>query len=1592
MPSSFDVNANVKLNSTNLNASAKKIEMALGRITGQASEFQKSLDASTARVFAFGATTLILNSVNQAFKKLVATTIEVEKKLIEINSIFQASEKVFNRFRNSIFRVAKETGQAFETVADGAAELARQGLSAEETAKRLKAALVLTRISGLGAEKSVKALTAAINGFASAGLSANQIVNKMVAVDTAFAVSAQDLAEAFSRAGSTAEDAGVSFNELLGLVTAVEQKTARGGAVIGNAFKSIFTRLSRGDTIESLRELGVEITSAQSGVQKLGALSAALDRIADPTVASKIKELAGGVFQINVVSAALKDLSSETSIFAGAATTAANATNEAFDKNADLNKALASQINALVVGLTSLAARIGDLTFGPLLENLVGLVTKFTGFLDTALDPEKGNKFIKGFFGAIKAFLSGPAVVIFTAAFIKIFALVARFAKDGLKSVFAIGSEASKIKNIEGGIVGLLQKDKTLRQIILSSTTSQATKEAAIINAIRQENALLTQQAALMSSIATAARARGVASFSGASGRFAGRKGMAFAGGFQQEEAIARGLGAGNSVKAHFGQGKIGGRKFIMNNQEAEIPNFKGGMDSAVIPMYGIGAQMNAKFKGPKSIPQDDFIKKFGQVEYNVRTRAEQTGMRVTDRGTEAKKLRAERKRKKGLDDRIKISGTHSAMLIPKIKKIPVADSVSMKKGHTGTFMSGKTSHKYIMTSGVPIHGPHVPKAVDQAADPQDEKIKKNIKKSIAKAGAKYANLMNPTLTSVSAGGVKKQMGQQLGGKGAVGAAVGAAFEAAVILGLNANPLKNSTGGDFDIKKGLVDKDVLSRTRGLFGIKNQKTNLMDFKSSKSDPSKNSFAKKLALQQGATTKKRKGKAAGYIPKFGRGNFPKRVIRKGQHSMDRPFWNSERAISNAERAAASGSSKGKSGGGGMGGMGAMGALFGVQMLMETFGNSTEDAAGDIDAFSASVKVGTTVMSSLLALQMAGGAVKGAAGWAMGAATAGGGLAAGGLTAGITASAAAQGGMLAAGSTATGLGALGTAAAVPVAAAAAALTFITAGLWTSGKDLLKVVPNLINGTTKAADETFFYGKLLGGSTGAFQNFFDNIVGVGDKATKAMNVTASDRVGQIGAESIMAKMMGTGFAGTASPRISAETRIAEFKKASGDGRGVHEAMAKYKKGMTEYMLAMKQGNATARMKQKLEDDLVKALAVELALGKKRDKIEEDIIKTRMKMKRAMTDVTRLGIGRGADRSAKMANRAELMGKLTMPTGPKSMQMNQERSGAIAGSTSANLLLQKRDLEKQFRKTQDPEIKADLVTKIEAAGKEFAKSVENGSIQFKNNLLALENQLTDAQKSKFNLDRKKEIKAVSGFGVKGNKAAEKRFDETAERLRKLGEKSDAIESRREAPMEKTKWLERIEKEISDLMSGIRDDPKMKQHAADQGISIEILVAALEKFGLAESNLFDKNLGEKSRTAGFSENYKSMLDTMKTQEGSNLNTEMEALNTQISNLTETITNNEGGFQKFMKQFDTDTAKGISANIDKMAKGLNAAAKGLIPAADATVAITTATARTVDLAAKAATAFKGADEILKIVNKELVDLKEEWAEVKKQIRG
>ena len=1546
MASSFDVTANVKLNSANLNANAKKIELALGRITGQASEFQKSLDASTARVFAFGATTAVLNSVNQAFRKLVSTTIEVEKRLIEINSIFQANDKVFNQFRNSIFKVAKDTGQAFNTVAEGAGELARQGLSAEETAKRLKASLVLTRISGLGAEKSVKALTAAINGFASASLSAEQIVNKLVAVDTAFAVSAQDLAEAFSRAGSTAEDAGVSFDQLLGLVTAVEQKTARGGAVIGNAFKSIFTRLSRGDTIESLKELGVQIDATQSGIQKLSALSEALTRVSDPTVASQIKELAGGVFQINVVSAALKDLSSETSIFQNAATVAASATNEAFEKNADLNKSIAAQINALIAGLTSLAERIGSITFGPLLENLLGLTTKFTEFLDKALDPEKGNTFIKALFKTIGNFLSGPAVVVFTVAFAKIFGLVAKFAKDGLKAVFSIGSESAKIKNIEAGIVGLLQKDKQLRNLISSATASQAQKEAAIINAIRQENTLLTQQAALMNSIASSARAAGVASFSASSGRFKGK----FAGGFQQEEAMARMLGAGNNVRAHFGQGTIGGRRFIMNNQEMEIPRFAGGKDSAVIPMYALGAKQAAAFRQFKAgkITEADYVARFGQSNFNQRMGASSKGLAQDKRD----KQRA--KSKKGITDEagvLTLDARNIGLLAAKRDgAVPafsstLMDTLSPKAQiGVGTIVGAGNKDKINEVRMINLRSA----ALSDSKPNLEREFRPTVTKNFADPLFNFSkSIVKDVFKGKDRSSVTSKLKQNADARLFSKATEGGIFESALkmmLAGTRASQAfskPNNERAAFDFEEtGGPTPDFI---KGFFG--NAHIRRADAKRTAGADSARTFISKM-LRDPATVKAQKGGkakfnfAGGFIPRYAKGS-------------------------------------GGRGGAGMGG--AIGAVFAADMALNSFNTSVVEAGEEVSEFSKGLQKVLIVIGSLAALSGLG---------------IGKGLAKVSGAVGLTGLASKGAGMF----TSVGRGFGAAIKGRPLGAA----KFV-------GKNMQGPLPaNFLGKAGSQKSQDFLRNQMAKRAAGKFGRgaMMRGLGSVGPVgATIAGGITLGTMIGSPIGNAIAGQIDEStlnlgGDMNRKNAGRSNQLAIKAAMRETGAGKLqgtmlLQKAQERMVQELEEARKETKNGTVTLHKRTLIEERFADAIAKGLEVHKRKTAVEQEIARAESMRFKTMRSVRNLGIGMGAERSATMARRASLMGRLTIPEGPRAMQTEAARAAAITGSTASNALMQKRALEEQLRNTQNPEARAELEKQIADAGEKFKKAVEDGSIDFQNRLTSLSQQLTEAEKSRANLSRKRRLGSIDKFGgsPEANKAVVQKRERFEERIRKLALETQNIQNKRliGQPV-KDQQKARVEARMDPIIAGLRDDPAIKAFAERFGITVQSVVSSSLEKATAGTGLDPTNLATRLQNRGLRPIDVAEISDIKTEAGTNINDQIAKVDENIANINETISNTETALKNFSGLFDTDEAKGISANIDKMAKGLDEAAKGLIGVPDATSALSTATTQTVELAKKAQEIFTKVDQSLGIQDVRITNLRDKLAGIETQLNN
>lgn len=383
-------------------------------ISADAKDFENSLGKATNRVVAFGAAAAVFTTLAKAASAFADSVIEVDNSLAKINVNLGQSAEGLKKFGADLFNIARQTGQTFEVTAKAAEELARQGLGAEETTKRLKDALILSRIAGLDSASAVETLTAAINSFNQEALTSTEVVNKFAAVDTKFAVSSKDLAEAVSRVGSTAQSAGVGLNELIGLVTSLQQTTARGGATIGNGLKTIFTRIQAApETINALQSIGVAIKntdgSLRDAISILRDYGAARQNLGEVERASLDRTVAG-TFQINILKAALADLSKEYSVYGNAVRTASGATDEAIRKNEQLNQTLSSLINSTSQSIKQFFASVGSQELGPALQDILKLFERARAFFSGDSGDVLGKSLGEGILKGISNVLSGPAL------------------------------------------------------------------------------------------------------------------------------------------------------------------------------------------------------------------------------------------------------------------------------------------------------------------------------------------------------------------------------------------------------------------------------------------------------------------------------------------------------------------------------------------------------------------------------------------------------------------------------------------------------------------------------------------------------------------------------------------------------------------------------------------------------------------------------------------------------------------------------------------------------------------------------------------------------------------------------------------------------------------------------------------------------------------------------------------------------------------------------------------------------------------------------------------------------------------------------
>ena len=191
----------------------------------------------------FGSFSLV-NRADDIVRDMVGTIREVDDALTDLKMATNVSDSQAESLMETYSKMGRELKATGVDVSTAATDFMKQGETIANAQKLAHDSIVLSKVGDLSAEESTKYLTSAMKGYKVEAQDALSIVDKLSAVDMASATDVGGLAEGMSKTAVTAKDAGISMEKLLGYIATVGEVTQSDMGSVGNAFKTIFTRMS----------------------------------------------------------------------------------------------------------------------------------------------------------------------------------------------------------------------------------------------------------------------------------------------------------------------------------------------------------------------------------------------------------------------------------------------------------------------------------------------------------------------------------------------------------------------------------------------------------------------------------------------------------------------------------------------------------------------------------------------------------------------------------------------------------------------------------------------------------------------------------------------------------------------------------------------------------------------------------------------------------------------------------------------------------------------------------------------------------------------------------------------------------------------------------------------------------------------------------------------------------------------------------------------------------------------------------------------------------------------------------------------------
>lgn len=263
--------ANYQKQLTNVANSAANVGKNLNTASRSANSLGAALGAAARRFASITLATGFFLGLVRGISDAVGRAVEFERELLKISQVTGKTSGELRGLTKEVTRLATGLGVSSSELLNTARTLNQAGFSATKT----KAALeILARTDLAATFENLKATTegaiALLRQFRTEAKAAGgdikfleQSLDAINAVSKNFAVEAGDLIAVIRRTGGVFEAAGGKLNELIALFTSVRGTTRETAETIATGFRTIFTRIQRTETVDQLRELGIELRNAK---------------------------------------------------------------------------------------------------------------------------------------------------------------------------------------------------------------------------------------------------------------------------------------------------------------------------------------------------------------------------------------------------------------------------------------------------------------------------------------------------------------------------------------------------------------------------------------------------------------------------------------------------------------------------------------------------------------------------------------------------------------------------------------------------------------------------------------------------------------------------------------------------------------------------------------------------------------------------------------------------------------------------------------------------------------------------------------------------------------------------------------------------------------------------------------------------------------------------------------------------------------------------------------------------------------------------------------------------------------------------------